>query len=165
MHEATTTLARPRDEYGGTEDRPLRGYLALMSAYGATAATVGALVVRSKRRPSFADLALAAVATQKLSRVLTKDSITSPVRAPFVRYDEPAGAGEVNEQVRRDGPTHALGELLTCPLCMDVWVGTGFVGGMSVAPRFTRFVASVFAVTSVSNALHFAWDALKQTEA
>lgn len=153
------------DEYGQDEDdRPLRGYAVLMAIYGSAVCGLALLARRRRNVPQlgFGDLALVAVATHKLSRVLTKDSITSPLRAPFVRYVEPAGAGEVNEQVRVGGATHALGELLMCPLCLDVWVATGFVAGYAFAPRATRLVASVLAAAAASNTLHFGWDALKK---
>lgn len=160
-------MATNDDEYGqGKDDRPLRGYLILMGVYGTVAGGL-ALTLRRRRivpQLGLGDFALIALATHKLSRVITKDSITSPLRAPFVRYLEPAGAGEVNEQVRVGGAAHAVGELLMCPLCLDVWVATGFVGGYALAPRATRLAASVMAVGAVSNALHFAWDALKKVD-
>ncbi|HUQ63381.1 MAG TPA: DUF1360 domain-containing protein [Acidimicrobiales bacterium] len=155
------------DKYAeGKDDRPLRGYILLMSTYGAVVGALTLLLRRRKTLPQLGlgDLALIAVATHKLSRVVTKDSITSPLRAPFVTYVEPAGAGEVNEKVRVGGAAHAVGELLMCPLCVDVWVATGFVGASAFAPRATRMAASVFAIGAVSNALHFAWDALKKVD-
>jgi hypothetical protein len=155
------------DEYGeDRDDRPLRGYVTLMAIYG-TAVGGLALLLRKRRsvpQLGLGDLALLAVATHKLSRVVTKDSITSPLRAPFVRYVEPAGAGEVNEKVRVGGAAHAFGELLLCPLCLDVWVATGFVAGYAFAPRATRLAASVLAIGAASNALHFGWDALKKVD-
>jgi hypothetical protein len=159
--------ANGADEYApGEEERPLRGYLAVMAVYGAGLGASALLMGRRRSLPELKlrDLVLLGVATHKLSRVLSKDSITSPLRAPFVRYVEPAGAGEVNERVRVGGPAHAVGELLTCPLCLDVWVATGFVGSFALAPRATRMVASVFSVAAMSNALHFAWDALKKVD-
>ena len=45
-----------------------------------------------------------------------------------------------------------IGELLVCPYCLDVWTATGFLGGLVVAPRATRWVASVFAVVAIEEA-------------
>ena len=39
----------------------------------------------------------------KASRLLTKDSVTSPLRTPFSRFDEETGMGEVNESIRGQG--------------------------------------------------------------
>ena len=154
-------------EYSSTENRPLAGYVGLIGLYSLTVGAL-ALAVRRRRQPLGRmgpyDLVLAAVATHKLSRLITKDSITSPLRAPVVRYVEPAGGGEVNEEVRVDGALHALGELAVCPICLDVWIATALVGGLALAPRASRLVASILSVTAASNALHYGWDALKKTE-
>jgi len=137
-----------------------------MSAYG-VAVGAAALVARRRgvalpQRISGADLALIAVATHKLSRTIAKDAVTSPLRAPFTSYKEPAGAGELNEDVRATGWTHGIGELLSCPFCLAQWVATAFVGGMVVAPRATRLVASVFAARAGSDMLQFAYAAAEQ---
>src|SRR5438874_899721 len=118
-----------REEYAGDERRPLGSYAALLAAYGASVSALGFVVRRRGRplpeRPSAADLALMAVATHKVSRMVSKDSVLSAVRAPFTRFKEPAGAGEVNEEVRGEGARHAVGELISCPFCMAQWVATG----------------------------------------
>ena len=41
------------------------------------------------------------------------------------------------------------GELLTCPFCLGVWIGTAYVAGLGVAPRAARGWAAVFTVTGV----------------
>jgi hypothetical protein len=96
--------------------------------------------------------------------MVSKDSITAVVRAPFTRYVELAGAGEVNEEVRGTGLRHAIGELIGCPFCLGQWIGTGFVAGLVLAPRPTRVVASVFSVVAVSDALQFGYAALQKSE-
>ena len=75
---------------------------------------------------------------------------------------EPAGAGEVNEEVRGSGVRHAIGELIACPFCLGQWIGTAFVGGFVFAPRATRLAASVFSVVAVSDALQFGYAALQK---
>lgn len=69
--------------------------------------------------PKFAptDVVLSGLACERLSRVMTKDSITSVIRAPFTKFEGLAGEGEVNEKVVGHGTQHAAGELLTCPFC------------------------------------------------
>ncbi len=51
----------------------------------------------------------------------------------------------MTEEVR-DGSSlrHAIGELLNCPFCLDMWVGTGFIIGLLFVPRFTWVVAATF---------------------
>jgi hypothetical protein len=128
-----------------SEDRPLRSYLALTAAFGAVmAGALGAAraVGREIDRPDALDVLLAGLATQKLSRLITKAKVTSPIRAPFTRFEEPAGHGELSEEPRGEGLRHALGELLVCPHCLAQWVAAGFGVGWIFAPRTTRFLAS-----------------------
>jgi Protein of unknown function (DUF1360) len=74
--------------------------------------------------------------THKLSRTLTKEAVTSPLRAPFTHYLGIGGPAEVNEDGRQAGQLrHSMGELLTCPFCFDMWVATGFAIGLIFAPR------------------------------
>ena len=110
-------------------------------------------------RISAADLALLGVATHKTSRLLSKDKVTAPLRRPFARYEGPAGPGEVEEAPRGGGVRAAIGELLVCPYCLGQWVATGFAIGFVVAPRVTRFVASVLALVTASDFLQIAYKA------
>jgi hypothetical protein len=93
------------------------------------------------------------VATHKLSRLIAKDTVTAPLRAPFTRFEGPQGQGELHEEVRGHGARHTLGELLTCPFCLAQWVATAFAAGLVFAPRPTRLVASTFATVAISDAL------------
>jgi len=158
-------VAEEEHEHSHGEERPMGGYLVLLSTYLTTVVTLG-LVVRRRRslplRPAAADLALVAVATHKVSRMLAKDSVLAAVRMPFTRFEAPAGAGEVFESVRGGGVRHAVGELLTCPFCLAQWVATGFTFGMLLAPRATRQVASVFCAVTASDYLQLAYCAAEK---
>ena len=157
-----------RKAYAPHEHRPLDGYLAAMGAFGALAASLAAAAkVIGKpvpERPSTQDVVLISIATHKLSRLLAKDSVTSPLRAPFARYAEPAGAAELNEEVRDEGSSvrHGIAELITCPFCLAVWVATGLTGGLVLAPRLTRLAATALTATAVSDFLQMAYDAAKK---
>ena len=146
------------EEYRHGHDRPLGGYLGLLGAYGA-AVGIGAAAVRRQgplpERPSLVDLGLVALATFRTSRVLTKDSITSPLRAPFTRYEGAAGNAELHEGVRGTGARKALGELVTCPFCLSQWIGTSLTFGMRLAPRATRQVAGAMSAMAVSDLMQF----------
>ena len=101
------------------------GYVALTVALVLAARRSG----RAERAPGPFELALLALATMNLSRLIAKDSMAAFVRAPFIRFEGPAGEGEVNEVVIGTGLSHAFGELITCPFCLAQWVATGFVAG------------------------------------
>lgn len=148
--------------YGASErERPLSGYLHTMSVYAGATGTL-ALVARARgvRLPEsvpVADIALLSVATYRLSRLISKDAITSPLRARWTRFVEPAGPGEVVEEVRGSGSgaAHATGELLTCPFCLAQWVATGLVFAYLADPRLTRWVAATLTAVTGSNLLQF----------
>jgi hypothetical protein len=149
------------DDYGQGHDRPLRGYAKVMAAYTAVVGTA-ALVARRRRlrlpeRIAPYDLAVLALATHRLAGLITKDAVTSPLRAPFTRYEGVAGPGQLNEGVRGDGLRHAVGELLTCPFCLGQWAATGLVIGTVFAPKATRLVASAFAAVDLAHFLQFGW--------
>lgn len=148
------------EDYAPGGDRPLAGYAALMGLYG-VAVTAGTVVLRRRGRPlpevRPVDILLVGVATHKLARRVTKDSVTSFLRAPFTRYEGVAGPAELKEEVRGGGLRKAVGELITCPFCLSQWVSTGFTFGLLTAPRATRWTASVFASLALADFLQFAY--------
>ncbi len=152
--------AREKARYAGGEERPLGSYAGLMGAYGAMVVVLAALVRRRGRglpeRIHLGDLALLSVATHKISRLLAKDPVTSPLRAPFTRFAGTSGDAELADEVRGTGPRKAVGELVTCPFCLAQWVATGFAFGLVLAPRATRLTAGVFTMVTGAELLHFA---------
>jgi hypothetical protein len=151
-----------QDRYTRGRRRPLKGYLALLGTYGAVVTGLAVYVRASGRplpSPSADDVALLAIATHKASRLLTKDAVTSPLRAPFTRYDKPIGQGELQEQVHDDAGQvrHAVGELVSCPFCLSVWTATTLTAGLVVAPRFTRLVATCLSAVAGADFLQLAY--------
>jgi hypothetical protein len=147
--------------------RPLGGYGALMTSFLALCAGFGAWLRRSggelPERPSAGDMVLVTIATHKASRLLAKDRVTSTVRAPFTRFEDDVGAGEVSEAARGRGLRRAIGELLVCPYCLSVWVAGGFAAGLIAAPRPTRWVASVFTTVFGADVLQIAYKKAEDT--
>jgi hypothetical protein len=144
------------------EHRPLGGYLALTSVFGA--AFAGSLVAARRRgglpaRPEVIDIVTVGAATHKLSRLIAKDKVTSFLRAPFVRYEDSAGHGEVSEEPRGRGLRLAVGELVACPYCLGQWIAAGFGVGLVAAPRLTRLVAFIYTTETVADFLQLAYKA------
>ncbi len=144
---------------------PLGGYLVSNGTYAVMVAALVAVVRFSGRplpeRVSLMDLMLLSAGTHKLSRLLAKESITSPLRAPFTRYEKPAGHAELVEQVRGDGSRHAFGELVSCPFCLAVWVSTVLTVGLVVVPRLTRLVTVGLTAVAISDFLQLGYAAAK----
>ncbi|MGY1835681.1 DUF1360 domain-containing protein [Blastococcus sp. SYSU DS0510] len=153
-------------EYTQGEPRPLAGDLGAMGVY-ASLVVGGAAAVRAagKQLPDripLGDVALLTIATFRLARRIAKDPVTSPLRAPFVRYEGTSGHAEVAEEVREHGGVkHAVGELLTCPFCLAQWVGTAFVFGYVTAPRATRLAALTMTTVAGSDVLQFVYDSIQ----
>jgi hypothetical protein len=151
------------------DERPIGGYAAVMATYVAGAAAVAGIARLTGKqlpeRPPAADLALMAIATHKISRLITKDAVTSPLRAPVTQFEGAAGEAELTESPRGTGAQHALGELLTCPFCTAVWVAGGLAASMVFAPRLTRFGMGVASAIAGADFLHLGYDAAKKAAA
>ncbi|PIM68007.1 hypothetical protein CTU88_35355 [Streptomyces sp. JV178] len=148
--------------YSAGHDRPLGGYLASMTGFGAyTAAWATAVRVRGcplPDRPQPWDVVLTSVATFRLSRLLSKASVTSPLRAPFTRYVGPQGPAELHEEA--EGGRDTVGELVTCPFCTSVWVVSTLTAGQLLWPRATRTAMGALAALAGADALQLAYSAL-----
>ena len=144
----------------------LAGHSAALAAY---AAALGAVITagglsghRLPREFATRDLVLGGVAVHKFARVLSRSSVAAPVRAPFTEFEGAAGSSEHNESPRGEhGVRHTVGELLTCPFCLGVWLSTAYVAGLAISPRPARSVAAVFTVTALSDALQHVYARLR----
>ncbi len=152
------------------EHRPLGAYATLVALFNALFAgfllTTKAADRRIPERVSAGDIVLLGVATHKASRLLSRDWVTSFLRAPFTRFE---GKGElpaeVSEEPRGRGFRYAMGELLTCPYCVGQWLAAFFAYGLVFKPPATRLVGSVFAILTIADFLHLAYViAEEQTE-
>jgi hypothetical protein len=150
----------------GSEKPPLLSYATFMTLFAALFGGGLAAVRRSGRelpeRIGPGDLALIGTASHKASRLLAKDKVTSPLRAPFTELEGKGGPAEFEERSRGRGLRKAIGELLICPYCLGLWVVALFSFGLVFAPRVTRFVASVFAALTISDFLQIAYKAAEE---
>jgi hypothetical protein len=149
-----------------SEQPPLLSYAALMGIFNAL--FVGGLVAATRRgrqlpaRLETTDLLTIGVASHKLSRLISKDKVTSPLRAPFTELEGDGGPGEVEESARGQGVRKAIGELLICPYCLGLWVVSAFAIGLLFAPRLTRFLAAIFSALTISDFLQVAYKAAEE---
>ena len=143
--------------YTHGEDKPLGSHLTLVVVYNGLVGAFLAYRARAGKgfpeRIGIGDLLLAGIATHKVSRVIAKDRVTAPLRAPFTEFQEEGGPGEVEESPRGSGMRRAIGELLVCPFCLGQWVATGLLAGLAVIPRATRFICSIFTAVTIGDFL------------
>ncbi|MFB8201678.1 DUF1360 domain-containing protein [Kitasatospora purpeofusca] len=158
-------LNREARAYKGDDDRPLAAYAGLMTLYGATVGGIAAAARAGRRQlpsPSPWDVALNTLATHQLSRLLAKDPVTSPLRAPFTRFEGTSGPAELEEEVRGTGARKAVGELVTCPFCIGLWAATACTAGSIFAPRATRLATATLAALSAADFLQYAYAAAQK---
>jgi hypothetical protein len=158
------------DHYRRGQDRPLGGYLVVLATFASVILGAAGLAAATGRRLpdriGLYDLFLLTAGAHKIARTLAKDAVTSPLRAPFTRFASPGGPAEVMEEARHDSSLrHAVGELVTCPFCLDMWVVTGLVLGLVFAPRLTRIVAATFTALTGADLLHLGYALAQRVEA
>ncbi|HET9198333.1 MAG TPA: DUF1360 domain-containing protein [Solirubrobacterales bacterium] len=148
------------------ERPPLLSYLGFMSIFATLLAGALLLARRQGRelpeRVGAGDLLLVGTASHKLSRLVAKDKVTSPLRAPFTELEGKGGPAELEERSRGTGLRKAVGELLICPYCLGLWVVAAFSVGLLFAPRLTRFLASLFSALTISDFFQIAYKAAEE---
>lgn len=148
-------------------DRGPGGHVAILIAYGMLVVAIAGLSVLTGKilpgKMSTRDLVVTGAAAHKLSRTLTKDAVTSPLRAPFTEHEGDGGPGEVMESPKHsEGLRGSLGELLTCPFCFDVWTITALTVGHVFAPRVTQVCVDALAALAGADFLHLAYAKAQQ---
>ena len=142
-----------RNSEPAVREEPDGAYLALAGAYAAV--TAGAWLWLRQRRhtwpePGFFELVLLGLATARLSRLITRDKIMRPVRAPLTAAEIEAG-GELKEHAKGAGLVRAAGELVTCPRCAAVWAAGGLTLTYFASPSSARFVGLVLSSSLISD--------------
>lgn len=153
--------------YSSGRDEPLASYGLLVATFLGSSGAFAWWLDRSGRpvpdRVELGDLALVSVAAHKASRLVTKDRVTSSLRAPFTRYQDDGDAGEIEETARGRGLRRAVGELLVCPYCVGTWIAAGLTASLLVAPRFTRWVSVALTAVTVSDLLQIGYKKAEDT--
>jgi hypothetical protein len=148
------------------ERPPLLAYATFATVFHAAMAGAVAAAKRSGRdlpeRVDASDVVLIGTASYKLSRLVSKKKVTAFVRAPFTELEGRGGPAELEEKPRGHGLRRAVGELLVCPYCLGLWASGGFHAGLLLAPRATRFSASVLSAMAISDFLQVAYRAAEE---
>jgi hypothetical protein len=86
-----------------------------------------------------ASTAISALATYRLSRLVIEDEITEPVRRQVWRWFPPE--------------TTKTGYLLTCYWCTSIYAASALEISRMIAPRTTRSVETVLALSALTGLL------------
>ncbi len=157
-------MTEPHAGYAPPRERPpFAAYATFAIAFHGAMAGAVAVAKRSGRdlpeHVHAGDVALIGAASFRLSRLISKQKVTSFVRAPFTELEGKGGPAELEEHPRGSGLRRAVGELLVCPYCLGLWASGAFHAGLLFAPRATRFSASVLTAMTISDFLQIAYKA------
>lgn len=158
---------RHDDRYDDEAEVPLKGYAVLAGTF---AVGVVLFTVAARRRelrlpdgvPPW-DVALLGTASFKASRLLSRDKVTSFLRAPFTRRAEDGAANEVTDEPRGGEARRAVGDLVSCPFCASVWVAGALTGTYACAPRAARLLSAGLSAVTVADWLQYAWTRTQAT--
>lgn len=139
---------------------PYSAYASIVAVFAGGLAGAGALarlLDRDPREDTALDLVVLAAATFKGARTISRDEVTSFLRAPFVEGE----AHEGGEEPKETGDIQqAIGELVTCSRCIGTWVAAGLAATEILAPRTGRMLTRSLAVAGANDFLQAAFAAL-----
>ena len=137
------------------DERPLPEYATVAAAFWLLfAAFLATNRDRLPDRVRATDLGAIALSSYKLSRLITKEDVTAWMRAPVT--EDPDAT-----RPKREGMARVLGELLTCPYCIGLWITSALAYGQVLFPRETRFFTGIFGSYAVADFLHAAFVRLR----
>ena len=88
---------------------------------------------------SAADIAISGLATYRLTRLITRDTITAPAREKIWRYHPPHES--------------KLGYVLTCEWCSSIYAASALEFCRIISPRLTKAAETVLALSAVAGLL------------
>jgi hypothetical protein len=156
-----TDETRERHSAAPRRRPPYRAYAGIMGAFAGGLGLAGALartLGRDPRDETALDLAVLSMAAFKAARTVSRDDVTSFIRAPFVEGE--AGTGEPEEPIETGDFHQAIGELVTCSRCIGTWAAAGLATTQILAPRFGRLLTWSLAAAGANDFLQAGFVAL-----
>jgi uncharacterized protein DUF1360 len=94
------------------------------------------------------------LAAYRASNILSNETVTKPLRAPFV--DEVEKDGKVVEEPKKQGFLGATGHLIYCPSCTGVWLSAALAYAYVFWPVPAYFIALMLALSALERILAIA---------
>jgi uncharacterized protein DUF1360 len=137
-----------------TETRATK--LTLVSIFAALLGTFAARLIPSDRNltPRPYDLLMLGLASFRIGRMLAYEGVAEPLREPFTHTQvDDSGTGQT-VVATGEGVRFALGQLLSCPICVGTWVAAGLIYGLHLAPRPTRLLMTIMSTIGLAQLCH-----------
>ena len=101
------------------------------------------------------DLVLLGLAAARLSDIISTDQIMEWLRRPFVKMETSEIAGrEVETRTGRGrGLRKVIGDLLSCPWCVGVWVAAGLTYAYLLVPTVVWVFVLIMAIAEIGSLL------------
>lgn len=103
------------------------------------------------------DFLLLALSVFRLSRIVSSDPVTEPLRAPVTKETEDGS------EPKGSGWQRAIGELVSCPMCLGVWISAALSYGLLRVPGPTRVLLAIFGAAGAAEALNVTMSVLDAT--
>jgi hypothetical protein len=100
------------------------------------------------------------LAVFRAANILSNETVTKPLRAPFV--EESRKGGKLVQQPKKTGFLGAMGLLIYCPSCTGVWLAAALVYFYIFYPAPTFVVALFLALSAVERIISFILERLKK---
>ena len=142
----------------GPEGRALK--LTLIGVFVAAATAAGSQR-SAKARTSALELAMTGMAAHRIGRMIAFEGVAEPIREPFTATVPDESGADETTVARGRGVRGAIGELLSCPICVGTWAALGLSIGMRVLPGPTRFVVRVLSIAGLAELNYVAVERLE----
>ncbi|HEX2728870.1 MAG TPA: DUF1360 domain-containing protein [Rubrobacteraceae bacterium] len=154
------------EAYDKNDEVPITSYATLAGAFNLIFALF-LLISRATGRSiperiETRDILIFGAATHKLSWILAREPITSPIRAPFTELEEVKSPTKAEEKPRGTELQRTIGELLTCHFCLGMWVAAFFSYGFVLFPATARLIGAIFTMLAVSDHIHQTYKGLME---
>jgi hypothetical protein len=136
-------------------------YLTLMGMFLTLFGLVARREKRDQKAPKPRDLALLGLATYRAGRLVAYDQVMEPLRSPFTKTEPDESGAGMAVVPQGGGARRALGELISCPVCVGTWIAAVLVYGTRLLPGPTRLLLTILAVSGVAEWLDAAVEAMK----
>lgn len=147
----------PKDR-NGPEGRALK--LTLVGIFLAATSAAGSQRP-GKAKTSALELAMTGMAAHRIGRMIAFEGVAQPIREPFTATVPDESGADQTTVARGRGVRWAIGELLSCPICVGTWAALGLSIGLRVLPGPTRFVIRVLSIAGLAELNYVAVERLE----